>query len=162
MTTQVYEKVFLVNNILAISGIFEAQDIIKRYVLTDNWHMEKAYEFAEKFKYVNETIRRAISRNTSNWQYSDIMANQFWEFGFDFDNKYGVEKLYIYGSNCYVCGEYTRKESNIPSCICHHNEYGYGYHNFHDDDDDDTNYDVDEYYEDYEDYIYNDNSDVAR
>uniref|UniRef100_A0A6C0HUR2 Uncharacterized protein n=1 Tax=viral metagenome TaxID=1070528 RepID=A0A6C0HUR2_9ZZZZ len=124
MSTQVYEQVFLVNNIPEIAGIFEVKDMIKRYVLTHNWHMEKAYEFAEKFKFVNETIRRAISRNNSNRQHSASIADQFWEFGFYLENE--GEKIFIYSSNCCICGEYTsfKYDSNIPTCVCSHNLYG--------------------------------------
>jgi hypothetical protein len=127
-SAQVYEQVFLVNNIPEIAGIFEARDMIKRYVLTDIWHMKKAYEFAERFKHVNETIRRAYSRNTSTRDMIDRFAYQFWEFGFDMHNNNGVEKFFIFSANCCVCGEYAR-EFNIHRkmnyCECPHNQNDY-------------------------------------
>ena len=136
MSTQVYEQVFLVNNIPAISGIFEAQDIIKKYVLTGDWYMSEARKFAEKFKFVNETIRRAYSRNTSTRDLSNIIANQFWEFGFDFHNNNNVEKMFMFSANCCVCGEYVREyiqNRKIKPCNCPHNQIGY--YAFNDDED---------------------------
>jgi len=125
----IYERIFLVNNIPQIAGIFEVRDIIKQFVYKEDWYMNKAKEFSEKFKMVNESIRRAhcfvkIKNNIEKY-------NQFWEFGFDMSNdKYrenGVdkyEKLHIYAENCFLCGEYTREytiNKNIPTCTCSHN-----------------------------------------
>ena len=140
MSTQVYEQVFLVNNIPEIAGIFEAQDIIKRYVLTGDWYMSEAKQFSEKFKFVNETIRRAYSRNTSKRDTTDIMASQFWEFGYDMHNNNGVEKLFIFAANCCVCGEYPSEcngHRKIPFCNCSHNQDNF--YGFDDDEDDDYN-----------------------
>ena len=142
MSTQFFEQVFLVNNIPAISGIFEAQDIIKRYVFTGDYYMNKAKEFAEKFKNVNNAIRRAYSRKNPISYYMYINYNedpefigihqQEWTFGFDSLNNTGSEfydeteeTLQLTSSNCYICGEYLQGYSlevhNIPYCNCQHN-----------------------------------------
>ena len=142
MSAQFFEQVFLVNNIPEIAGIFEAQDMIKRYVYTGEWYMEKACEFAERFKYVNDAIRRAYSRNNPISCYMYINYNedpvfnglhqQEWTFGYDSLNNTATEicdgteeTIQITSSNCYLCGEYMQGYSlqvhNIRYCNCQHN-----------------------------------------
>ena len=137
-----YENLFLVNNIPQIAGIFEARDIIKAYAYTDDWNMNKAYEFAEKFKNVNNAIRRAYSRKNPisyfmyiNYSEDPVFTGihqQEWTFGFDSMNNTTLdnydeteESLQMTSSNCYICGEYLQGYSlqlhNIKYCNCQHN-----------------------------------------
>lgn len=133
MTTHFYEQIFLVNNIPEIAGILEVRDMIKSYAYSDEYYMNKAKEFAERFKIINETIRNAYSRRNPISQYVNYneettdygIAQQEWDFGFDSVNNSGVEFLQIHSSNCYLCGEYLQGYSlhvgNIQYCNCQHN-----------------------------------------
>jgi len=132
-TTAFYEQLFLVNNIPDIEGILQVRDMIKSYAYSDDYHMIKAKEFAERFKYVNQTIRNAYSRKNPISIYTHYneetivfeIPQQEWDFGFDSVNNNGVENLQLHSSNCYLCGEYLQgysfHTSNIRYCNCQHN-----------------------------------------
>jgi hypothetical protein len=134
MSSKIYEQLFLVNNIPQIAGIFQVRDMIKSFVYTGEWYMNKAKEFAKRFKLVNETIRRAYSRNNPisiymNQVYlyhQNINKQQEWKFGFNSNNDDNVEHLQLNSANCYVCGEYIEEYSlvrtNLSYCTCQHNQ----------------------------------------
>jgi hypothetical protein len=98
MSTQVYEKLFLVNNIPKIEGILQVRDMIKGYAYTGEMnmirHMKRAKEYSKKFKYVNMAILQAYSRRNPigdnhdnctrclNRKDFDIYK-QSWSWGFD-------------------------------------------------------------------------------
>lgn len=131
MSTQFYEKVFLVDNIPQIEGIQQVRDMIKSFVYTGDWYMNKAKEFSERFKKVNRSIRRAYSRNNPISIYYtthpvDTNGLQEWKFGFNSCNDDRVEHIQINSANCYICGEYIEGYSlvttNLPYCTCLHNQ----------------------------------------
>jgi len=131
MSTQIYEKLFLVNNIPKIEGMYQVRDMIKSFVYTGDWYMNKAKEFSERFKRVNRSIRRAYSRNNPISLYFtthpvDITGIQEWKFGFNSCNDGGVEHIQINSANCYICGEYIQGYSlvttNLSYCTCLHNQ----------------------------------------
>ena len=155
MSIQVYEKLFLVNNLPKIEGIQQVRDMIKGYAYTDDINMIRAKKYAEKFKYVHMTILQAYSRtNPIHYNHGDCIRclknlnfdiyKQSWCWGFDdYDyndkyhhsrivndknQKYIIEKTQMESGNCYLCGEYIPFYANhydIPHCHCDHNDYLY-------------------------------------
>ena len=134
MTSQFYERLFLVDNIPEIAGIQQVRDMIKEYAYTGDFYMNKAKEFAERFKSVNSTIRRAYSRNNPILFYmneiylyhQNINKHQEWKFGFNSCNDNNEEHIQINSANCYICGEYIEGYSfvttNLSYCTCQHNQ----------------------------------------
>ena len=101
MSTQVYEKLFLVNNIPKIEGMYQVRDLIKGYAYTGDMQMirdmKRAKEHSKKFKYVNLAIQYAYSRsnliqdhhikNDHDCSHCENIKKdvnqQAWVFGFD-------------------------------------------------------------------------------
>ena len=141
MSTQLFETLFLVNNIPEIAGILQVRDMIKSYALQGDWYMNEATKFGQRFKKVNQAIRRAYSRKNPITYYTYNYYNlinetnekeqqQEWTFGFDSLNNRGVdnikEHLQIHSASCYICGEYiqgySQTISRLPYCNCPHND----------------------------------------
>ena len=53
MSTQLFETLFLVNNIPEIAGILQVRDMIKSYALQGDWYMNEATKFGQRFKKIN-------------------------------------------------------------------------------------------------------------
>ena len=145
MSTQLYEKLFLVNNIPKIEGILQVRDMIKGYAYIGDMYMNLARNFSIKFKLVNIAIRQAYSNNNpkkcqccresieSNihgevWFFAYDRykrgTNKNCEIGYEIINGeliYHIEELRLEAKNCYICGEYiynSTSSSNLPFCSC--------------------------------------------
>uniref|UniRef100_A0A6C0HTN2 Uncharacterized protein n=1 Tax=viral metagenome TaxID=1070528 RepID=A0A6C0HTN2_9ZZZZ len=148
MTTQVYEELFLVNNIPEFEGIQEVSDMIKGYAYTSEMYMirdmELARNFAYKFKLVNYAIRQAMSRKNSDKYIENYDDEEHWGFGYERYDPYEIkncdmgyqfingnlihhiETLQIQAVNCYICGEYVHTDTRckyypytLPFCNCY-------------------------------------------
>ena len=146
MSTQVYEKLFLVNNIPKIEGILQVRDMIKGYAYTDDMYMIRdmklAKKFSKKFKHVHMAIHQAYSRTNPvnceccrEYRENDI-HKEHWIFGYDRydldevkncdlvdcrENVYHIEQLQLEATNCYICGEYITSStsfSTLEFCSC--------------------------------------------
>ena len=167
MSTQLYEKLFLVNNIPKIEGILQVRDMIKGYAYIGEMYMARSKEHSEKFKYVHMAILQAYSRTNPMYynngdcidcvkRFNFDIYKQSWSWGFDEYNhidkyqhcrinhkneEYIIEKTQMISGNCYLCGEYIPFYADcydIPHCHCDHNDYMY----IEDDDDDDIHDDI--------------------
>lgn len=145
--TVIYEKLFLVRNIHYISGLQQVQDIILSYAYKNDYYMEKAKEFSQKFNIINSVFKYAITRN--NWPKYDFSSNnvnitfnigclnddgECWQFAIPvafIDNPELQNKPYttnqfldeaikqiVNGVNCPHCGEYMVHSNTTNLPVC--------------------------------------------
>ena len=134
MTSQLYENLFLVDNIPEIEGNQKVKNMIKKYAYTSEMYMVLARKFSLKFILVLEAIEKAYTRkNPTNCkccreERENDIHEEIWTFMFDHtveiinDVKiYYTESLSIKAKNCYICGDYIYSNtsiSNVPFCNC--------------------------------------------
>ena len=113
MTTDLYQKLLLVQHIPTIEGIAGVQDLIKAFAYRGDLYMEKAKEFGERCKKVLCEIN-GIQLVTADCIWTNI------------SKKYLYDRLSIFNARfCSFCGDYhtlqyfrKHKNNKYPKCKC--------------------------------------------
>lgn len=125
MTTTLFTKLLLVNNIPKIAGIYEAQDLIKKYAYGGEFLLYKALDFSVRFFSVNQEITLAYSRynipdDECHWGFDNgLLIN---EIGLELRDMPDNLIVQLQAVNCPRCGEYRSISDwtyniRIP-CLC--------------------------------------------
>ena len=126
MTTDLYQKLLLVNHIPAIEGIAGVQNLIKAFAYRGDMVMKKAKKFRKRGIKFLRYIERIDCMVYNNGDYL-----QSFKHGGKKDILFR-EKLLFYSRFCSVCGDYTRQpdlkkyrahiipieEYKYPKCKC--------------------------------------------
>ena len=126
MTTDLYQKLLLVNHIPAIEGIAGIQDLIKAFAYTGDLYKEKAHMYKkrlfsvlqeiEDIKLLHSTIYRfSLNTNTDNRSIHSFYSAKYLNGSFLFQSNF-----------CPVCGDYKTTHLNLrkhirctyPRCKC--------------------------------------------